>query len=106
MSCLSGSAAIKFTGKWGEFDKTGVNFINILLTAFTREDPKRIKIQTSCQYLFALYGAGRIKAACKMFMKLTAAQVCFSGFTGAMVKFEGKQVLLEANCGIDQSQNI
>jgi len=32
----------------------GVNFTNILRAAFTREDPKSIKIQSSYQYLFAL----------------------------------------------------
>jgi len=65
----------------------GVNFINILWAAFTIEDLKSVKIQSSCHYLFALgicahrswltgvmtlwqnnIGA---KAVCKMLMKLT-----------------------------------
>ncbi len=42
-----------------------------LQTAFTCTDPKSVKIQSSCKYLFALWGSARIKAACKMLMKLT-----------------------------------
>ncbi len=36
---------------------SGLNFINALRTAFTREDPKSVKIQLSCQYLFTLLGS-------------------------------------------------
>jgi hypothetical protein len=34
-------------------------------------DPKSVKTQTSCKYLFALMGSAHIKAARKMLMKLT-----------------------------------
>jgi len=40
----------------------GVNFINILWAAFTIEDLKSVKIQSSCHYLFALLGSVRIEA--------------------------------------------
>jgi len=35
------------------------------------EYPKRVKIQSSCQYLFELLGSSRAKAACRTLMKLT-----------------------------------
>jgi len=34
-------------------------------------DPKSVKIQSSCQYLFTLLGSMCTKASCKMMMKLT-----------------------------------
>ncbi len=40
----------------------GVNFTNILQAAFMCEDPKSVKIQSSCWYLFALLGSLRVKA--------------------------------------------
>jgi len=48
----------------------GVNFINVLRAAFTRPDPKWAKRQSSHQCLFALLGPTRVKASCKMLMKL------------------------------------
>ncbi len=36
-----------------------------------REDPKSVKIQSSCQYLFALLGYASVKASRYMLMKLT-----------------------------------
>ncbi len=50
---------------------SGVNFINILFIAYWRADPKSVKIQSSCQYLFVLLGSVHLKAACKMLMKST-----------------------------------
>jgi len=54
------------------------NFINLdsisptyLCTAFTPVAPKRIRIQSSCQYLFTLLGSTGAKAALIMLMKLT-----------------------------------
>jgi len=38
---------------------------------FMLADPKIVKIQSSCQYLFSTLGSALIKAACKMLMKLT-----------------------------------
>jgi hypothetical protein len=37
-----------------------VNFTNVLHAAFTCKDPKSVKIQSSCQYLFALLGSARV----------------------------------------------
>jgi len=51
--------------KW----KSSVNFINILLKAFTGTDCKSVKIQSSCQYLFALLGSARVKDASELLMK-------------------------------------
>jgi hypothetical protein len=48
-----------------------VNIINILLVAFKCEDPKSVKIQSSCHYLFVLLGSASIKANRKMLVKLT-----------------------------------
>jgi len=48
-----------------------VNFINVLCTAFMSADPKSVKIQSSCQYLFALLGSTCLKALSKILMKLT-----------------------------------
>jgi hypothetical protein len=39
--------------------------------AFTGADPKNVKIQSSCQYLFALLRSACVKSASKMLMKLT-----------------------------------
>ncbi len=56
--------------------RPGVNFINILHTAFTVVDParrpqKRKKIQLSHQCLFTLLGSTGIKAVCRTWMKFT-----------------------------------
>jgi len=42
-----------------------LDFINIPRKAFNRTDPKSVKIQLSCQYLFALLGSLCVKAARK-----------------------------------------
>jgi len=60
-----------FSSKWFLKSSLGVNFINVLLEAFTRTDPKRVKTQFSCLYLFALLGSGCVKTLRKMLMKLT-----------------------------------
>jgi len=44
-----------------------------LSKAFAQADPKRVRIQSSLQYLFALLGSAGIKAARKILMKLTPA---------------------------------
>jgi len=48
-----------------------------LRKAFMCPDCKRVKIQSSCQYIFALLGSALVKAATKMMMKLTPG--CWSG---------------------------
>jgi len=50
---------------------TGVNFINVLLGAFTRADPKSTKKTDDLTVFFALSGSACAKAACRMLMKLT-----------------------------------
>jgi len=42
-----------------------------LCGVFTPADPKRIQIQSSCQYLFALLGSACVKALRNMLMRLT-----------------------------------
>jgi len=39
-----------------------VNFIKILHAAFTRANPKSIKIKLCCQYIFMLLGSACVKA--------------------------------------------
>ncbi len=59
---------------WRQFSlsKTlGLNFINIICTAFTHADLKSIKFQLSCQYLFTLLGSTCVKASGRMLMKLS-----------------------------------
>jgi len=49
----------------------GLNFINVLRTAFTQADPESVKFQLSRQHLFTLLGSASIKAAGRTLMKLT-----------------------------------
>jgi hypothetical protein len=49
----------------------GLNFINVLRTAFTPVAPKSVRIQSSCQYLFTLLGSRSAKAVRRTLMKLT-----------------------------------
>ncbi len=51
----------------------GVNFINILCTAFTCADPKSIRTKSRCQYLFTLLGSASVKAVHRTLMKLSPA---------------------------------
>jgi hypothetical protein len=52
--------------------------MNTLCAAFTRKDPKIVKIQSSYQYLFALLGSASVKALHKMLMKLTPdGRMCY-----------------------------
>ena len=43
----------------------GVNFTNILLTAFTRTDPKSAKKDSQVKQLFVALGSACVKAVCK-----------------------------------------
>ncbi len=49
----------------------GVNFINVLRTAFTLVDLKSVRTQSSRQYLFTLYGSTSVKAVHRTLMKST-----------------------------------
>ena len=48
-----------------------VNFTNVLQAAFTRADLKSAIKLLNLTVFFALLGSARIKAACKMLVKLT-----------------------------------
>jgi len=61
---LLGSTSIKAACKMLMKLTLGINFINVLHTAFTCADPKNGKIQLSCQYIFTLLGSTGIKALC------------------------------------------
>jgi hypothetical protein len=52
---------------------TGVNFINILRTAFALVAPRGVRIQSNCQCLFTLLESTSVKAVCRMLMKLSPA---------------------------------
>ncbi len=47
------------------------NFVNVLCAAFTCRNPKSTKETVELSVFFALLGSGRLKAFCKMLMKLT-----------------------------------
>jgi len=49
----------------------GVNFINVILAAFTRANPESVQIQSSRQYHLRLLGSAHIKAVYRMLMKLS-----------------------------------
>jgi len=51
--------------------KLGVNFTNVLQTAFTCADPKGAQRQSSHQCPFTLLESARVKAARKTLVKLT-----------------------------------
>ena len=53
----------------------GLNFINVLRTAFTHVDPESVRIQSNPQYLFTLLGSTCAKAVRRTLMKLTYGQI-------------------------------
>ncbi len=71
--CLRGHSSTR-SDQTTEESKSGVIFINNLWAAFTLEDPKCVKRQSSHQCLFALLGPKHIKAARIMLVKLTTGQ--------------------------------
>jgi len=59
----------------------GLNFINVLPTAFTCADPKTVKKTVKLSIFFTLSGSMSIKAVRKMLVKLTPGlyqEQCFS----------------------------
>ena len=58
--------------------RSEVNFTNVLQAAFTQEDPKSAKRQSSRQCLFVLLGSLRAKAACKMLVKSNQSTISIS----------------------------
>ncbi len=51
--------------------RTGLDFINVLHTAFTPIAPQSVRTQSSCQYLFMLSGSMSVKAVRRTLMKLS-----------------------------------
>ena len=51
----------------------GVNFTNVLRAAFTRTDPKSAIKLLNLTVFHVLLGSARVKAACRMMVKLTPA---------------------------------
>ncbi len=49
----------------------GLDFINVLCTAFTPVVPQSVRTQSSCQYLFMLLGPTSVEAVRRTLMKLT-----------------------------------
>ena len=67
----------RISQRWGSWP--GLNFINVLRTAFTPVAPKSVRIQSSYQYFFTLLGAMGAKAARRMLMKLKPDACCHVG---------------------------
>jgi hypothetical protein len=63
---------------------SGLNFINVLRTAFTHAQ----KSQSSCQYLFTLLGSTGAKAARRTMMKLTP------GFPSRPIYYQGIHIVV------------
>jgi len=59
----------------------GVDFTNILRAAFTLSDPKSTKKTDGLTVFFALFGFSRIKAVCKMLVKLTIIKILQVAFS-------------------------
>ncbi len=53
----------------------GLNFINVLRTAFMLVGPKSVRIQSRSQYLFTLLGSTCADTAHRTLMKLTPGRV-------------------------------
>ncbi len=49
----------------------GLDFINVLRTAFALVDPKSVRTQSSLQYHFTLLGSTSVKAVRRKLLKLT-----------------------------------
>ncbi len=63
------NARVKCWWNW----RQGLLSPTCLCTAITSADTKSVKIQSCCQYLFALLGSAHVKALRKMLMKLSTS---------------------------------
>ncbi len=61
----------EYCSKSGQFHQPGLDFLNVLRTAFTPVVPQSVRTQSSCQYLFTLLGPTSVKAVRITLMKLT-----------------------------------
>jgi len=59
----------------------GLDFINVLRTAFTPVAPQSVRTQSSCQYLFTLSGSTSVKAVRRTLMKLSPGRKMFVKLT-------------------------
>ncbi len=68
---LLGPTSVKAARKMMVKLTPGLDFINIIRTAFTPVVPQSVRTQSSCQYLFTLLGPTSVKAVRRTLMKLT-----------------------------------
>jgi len=59
----------------GTIEPAGVNFINILHTAFRLVDHKSIKKIDNLTVFFTLLGSASVRAVCRMLMKLSPVEI-------------------------------
>jgi len=75
-----------------------------LRTAYTRVAPKKVRIQSSHQYLLTLLGSTRAKAARKMLMKLTPG---VGLYVGRLVReYIGYVIFWQKNIGAKVARKI
>jgi len=72
---LSGPASVKAVWKMLMKLSPGVNFINILRTAFALSDPKSIKNTVDSSVSFYAFGIYKVKSARRMLMKLSPGAI-------------------------------
>jgi hypothetical protein len=65
--------------------QSGLDFINVLRTAFTPVVPQSVRTQSSCQYLFMLLGPTSLKAVRRTLMKLTPDVQKVNSFEGFLL---------------------
>jgi len=56
--------------------QAGVNFTNVLRSAFTRSDPESAKNSQAASLFFVLLGSGHVKAVLKTLAKVTPYGMC------------------------------
>jgi hypothetical protein len=61
-----------------EIKNPGVNFINILRTAFTIVDPESIKKIDNVTVFLTLLGSGRVKVVLRTLMKLSPDRLSYA----------------------------
>jgi len=69
----------------------GLNFFNVLRTAFMLVDPKSVKKIDNLTVFFTLLGSTSVKAACRTLMKLTPDWKIVNGFTTVLLSTTTKE---------------